>query len=370
MSKLRILFLESFYGGSHRAFADGFKAHSRHTVDLLTLPARFWKWRMRGAALQLLKNIPEPAAYQLVIATSLIDAALLKALWPGPCPPVLLYFHENQLLYPLAHGEKRDFHYGFSNITSCLAADQVLFNSRYHAEAFFEELPGFIRHLPDFKPLWVPDLIKERSRVLYPGIEVPDSTAGPGKTGAADDRGPVILWNHRWEHDKNPEAFFNALFRIKENGRRFRLIVAGEQFQNSPAVFERARTELKEEIIHFGYIENRQEYFRVVARADIVVSTSRQENFGLSMVESMAMGCMPIAPRRLSYPEIIPPEFHKNSLYEHDEDLPGVLSRAIADYRPSYQAGLKESMRRFYWSALIKTYDQLCEEAAGSCRGG
>ncbi|MCK5007550.1 MAG: DUF3524 domain-containing protein, partial [Spirochaetales bacterium] len=47
----RFLFLEPFYGGSHREFAEGWQQSSRHTLELHTLPARFWKWRMRGAAL-------------------------------------------------------------------------------------------------------------------------------------------------------------------------------------------------------------------------------------------------------------------------------------------------------------------------------
>jgi hypothetical protein len=35
------LFLEPFFGGFHREFARGLVAHSRHQIDLLTLPARF-----------------------------------------------------------------------------------------------------------------------------------------------------------------------------------------------------------------------------------------------------------------------------------------------------------------------------------------
>ena len=29
-------------------------------------------------------------------------------------------------------------------------------------------------------------------------------------------REPLILWNHRWEYDKNPEPFFQSLFRLKD----------------------------------------------------------------------------------------------------------------------------------------------------------
>ncbi|MDA3941475.1 MAG: DUF3524 domain-containing protein, partial [Spirochaetia bacterium] len=51
MKSLKILFLESFYSGSHKAFADGLIKNSKHNIEILTMPARFWKWRMKGAAL-------------------------------------------------------------------------------------------------------------------------------------------------------------------------------------------------------------------------------------------------------------------------------------------------------------------------------
>jgi hypothetical protein len=48
---LRILALEPYYGGSHRSVLDGVLAGLGWEHDLLTLPARKWKWRMSGAAL-------------------------------------------------------------------------------------------------------------------------------------------------------------------------------------------------------------------------------------------------------------------------------------------------------------------------------
>jgi hypothetical protein len=53
MPAMKILLLEPYCGGSHRAWAQGYAARSRHDVTLLTLPARFWKWRMQGGALSV-----------------------------------------------------------------------------------------------------------------------------------------------------------------------------------------------------------------------------------------------------------------------------------------------------------------------------
>ncbi|HHE70832.1 MAG TPA: DUF3524 domain-containing protein, partial [Chloroflexi bacterium] len=54
---LRVLVLVPYYGGSHRAWAEGYVRASRHEVSLVTLPARFWKWRMQGGAVTLATEV-------------------------------------------------------------------------------------------------------------------------------------------------------------------------------------------------------------------------------------------------------------------------------------------------------------------------
>ncbi|HXH28780.1 MAG TPA: DUF3524 domain-containing protein, partial [Candidatus Polarisedimenticolia bacterium] len=164
----RALFLEPFYGGSHRAFADGWTSASRHAFDLRTLPARFWKWRMRGAALHFAPRVEDPAGYDALVVTDLMSLSDLRALWGPSCPPALAYFHENQLSYPLPPGETLDYQFGFTDVTTALAASRVLFNSRTHAEAFFAALPGFLRMMPEYVPGWVVDAVQARSDVLHP----------------------------------------------------------------------------------------------------------------------------------------------------------------------------------------------------------
>ena len=126
-SIMNFLFIEPFFGGSHKAFAQGLAAHSRHRIELVTLPARFWKWRMRGAALFLFRKIENLDRYDGLIVTDLMSLSDLKMLAGPACPPALLYFHENQLTYPLSPGEQRNVQFGFTDITSALAADRILF---------------------------------------------------------------------------------------------------------------------------------------------------------------------------------------------------------------------------------------------------
>ena len=306
------MFLEPFFGGSHRDFAEGLVENSRHRIDLITLPSRFWKWRMRGASLHFFNKMENLSQYDGLITTDLMSLSDFISLCRGACPPALVYFHENQLTYPLAPGETLDVHFGFTDITTCLAADRVLFNSHTHHHAFFSALPGFLRRLPDYRPDWVIDAIHAKTGVLYPGCRFRTGEAVAHFPGSDP---PLIVWNHRWEFDKNPEEFFLALDAVRARGIDFRLALLGENFTNIPEIFATAHNRYGDRILQYGYVKTRKEYHQWLTRADIVVSTALQENFGISIVEAIRFGCIPILPFRLSYPEIIPRSFHEDFLY-------------------------------------------------------
>ena len=121
-----------------------------------------------------------------------------------------------------------------------------------------------------------------------------------------------MVWPHRWEHDKGPEGFFNALYELDAEGADFSLIVLGEAFERRPNVFEKAKKRLGRRIIHFGYAKERAEYARLLRLGTVAVSTSLHEFFGISVLEAVRAGARPLLPRRLSYPELFPDRF----LYE------------------------------------------------------
>jgi len=172
MSKqLKILLLEPFHAGSHKAWAEGFAANSRHKVELLTLKGRHWKWRMHGGAVTLAeKFMSSDLQPDLILATSMLDLTTFLALTRKRTAhmPVAIYFHENQLTYPWSPRDadvqlRQDRHYGFINYTSALAADAVLFNSDYHRTSFLEALHGFLKVYPDHQG-------KKRSLILGYGF--------------------------------------------------------------------------------------------------------------------------------------------------------------------------------------------------------
>ena len=353
---MKYLFLEPFFGGSHRDFAEGWVEHSRHRIDLLTLPSRFWKWRMRGAALYFLKKIPRLGDYDGLITSDLMSLSDFRALAGTICPPALAYFHESQITYPVPSGEAMDVHFGFTDMTTALAAKRILFNSKTHFDAFFSKLPKFLKKMPDYRPTWVVDEIRSRAAVLYPGCRVSSK-----KSGAAQESSepPLIIWNHRWEFDKNPKDFFLAMDEMVKRGLDFRLALLGENFQNCPKEFNSARERYGKRIVRYGYEPSKEAYVACLEEGTVVVSTARQENFGISVVEAICAGCIPLLPHRLSYPEIIPECYHHDYLYKSQEELVDKLARVLSGASGSRGKieRLSHEMERFSWRRMIQYYD-------------
>lgn len=355
--KRRILAIEPYYGGSHRAFLDGLARHSRHEWTILPMPPRKWKWRMRGSALSFARQLDQP--FDLLFATDFLDLAALVGLRPdrlGGVPRVV-YFHENQLTYPVQLESERDYQYGFTNITTCLAADRVVFNSEFHRSEFLAAAGALLKRMPDQVPEGVPEAIAQRACVLHVGCDLkPLDIEAPPREGPA-----TILWNHRWEYDKNPEAFFTVLFDLAEEGLDFQVAVAGETFRQAPLIFDVARRRLADRARHFGYVASRDEYARLLRSCDLIVSTAHHEFFGMAAVEALYCGCYPLFPNRLTYPELLPPEHHARHLYADTDDLMARLRHAVTHVDEVRRVSLRAAAARFDWSVLIDRYDALLE---------
>jgi len=302
---MNILALEPYYGGSHRAFIDGLSKASGHTWTLLTLPAHKWKWRMRHSAITFASRAAElmekRQSWDLLFCSDMLNLAEFAALAPAGIAGLakVIYFHENQLTYPVRVEDERDYQFAMTNLTSALAADAVWFNSQFHLDSFLDALAKFLKSMPDHQPLEAIEKIRAKSSVYPPGI-----TDFPARK--AREPGPLrILWAARWEHDKNPEGFFEALEILKAENVPFRISVIGQSFRDRPEIFEQAHRSFQHLIDYWGYQQSRKEYERVLSDADVVVSTANHEFFGISVVEAVAAGAYPLVPNRLSYPEIL-----------------------------------------------------------------
>ena len=352
---MHIALLESYYGGSHKAWADGYQRHSRHDIELLTLPAQFWKWRMQGAAIsfaRLLKSRPD-----FVLASSMIDLSTFRALTFRQLGdvPLALYLHENQLSYPQNQRQGHGWRYGFINYISALAADAVYFNSAYHQSDFLAQLPRMLKHFADYNELQSIETIRHKSTVLPLGIDLRrfDAHRAAKPNGAP----PLILWNHRWEADKNPAAFVRSLVELAERNLDFQVVILGEQFGEMPAVFRAARAQLGKRIIQLGYARSFADYARWLWLCDYVVSSAWQEFFGAAVCEAMYCGCIPILPDRLNYPHLLPAAGKQSCLYARDK-LTAQLAYHLAGGACVETALLQAEAARYDWSRMAPQYDR------------
>jgi glycosyltransferase involved in cell wall biosynthesis len=363
---MNILLVEPYCGGSHRAWAEGYARHSGHTVSLLRLPARFWKWRMQGGCVSMaeraraLDHRPD-----CVLASDMLNLPGFLALSRDLLAdvPAAIYFHENQLTYPFPPGERRDLAYAMINWLSMLAADRVFFNSSYHMEDWFRALPNMLKHFPDHTHLHRIDEVRHKAEVLPVGCELERLDAVPRRDAPGES--PLILWNQRWEYDKDPGTFFEALRVLKASGDPFRLAVAGRSYRQTAPEFEAARAEFSDRVLHFGYAP-RDDYHALLRQADIVVSTAIHEFFGVAVVEAIYAGCFPVLPNRLSYPDLVPGSHHDACLYDSFDDLVDRLRWALTYARKaaSLARDLRPAAARFDWRAMAPRYDWRLEDIA------
>ena len=352
-------FLEPYYSGSHKYFADGFVKAFPRQMQLFTLQGRHWKWRMHGSAVTFADMLEKSGEkFDTIRVSSLADTALLKSLLLPKMPEArfVTYFHENQLVYPWSEDDrepsKTDMHYAFINFTSALVSDIALFNSEFNKESFLAALEGFLRSFPDNRLTSKIDAVYKKSKVLYPGINtIP-------KSNDKKDNVLKILWNHRWEYDKDPETFFDTMFRLKDAGIPFQLVVLGEEKSTSPEIFKVAREKLKDEIISFGYAESYEEYKKLVAICDIQPVTSKHEFFGISVLEAASAGVLPILPKRLSYPEIFPPEKFGKLFYEEGK-LFDFIEKFSKNPDFSLRYEISERASSFDWSHFKRNAEKL-----------
>lgn len=373
---MEVLALEPYLGGSHEAFLGGWAAASRHRFTVLGLPPGKWKWRMRHGAITLAERaaalLAKGRRWDLLLASDMLNLAELAGLAPAPVRdlPRVVYFHENQVTYPVRVEKERDYHFGLTNLTTALAADAVWFNSAFHRDDFLAALPRFLKRMPDHRPLAAVEAVRARSSVEPPGIDE------PARRPRRRRPGPLrILWAARWEHDKDPATFFSALSRLTERGVDFRVSVLGQRFGRVPGVFERARQSLGPRVVRWGFLEPRSRYLEALADADVFVSTARHEFFGLSAVEAMAAGAYPLLPRRLSYPELLsalPPDDAATCLYGGG---PAELARRLEELAHRLEAGalwrgdptrVARAMAPYRWSRRAPELDRALEAVAGA----
>ena len=306
----------------------------------LELSGRHFRWRIRGNPLSWLNKIPAEQP-DLILATSMVDLATIKGLHPHLAnTPCLYYFHENQFAYPTSKQQHQSVDPQMVQLYGALAASKLLFNSVYNRDSFFNGIDQLLKRLPDEVPDNITSRLKCKADILPVVIRKIESQY--------EKKPQLILWNHRWEYDKAPQIFADALIKLKNMNVNFQLALLGDRAEKKPAYLIQIENEFHDQIIINEKVSkvNYQKYLQL---SSIVVSTAIHEFQGLSMLEAVSAGATPVVPDDLCYQEQYAGEFRYK---------PGD-SDALAEKLLNYLKTRPEapSVSQYYDGALKQRWD-------------
>ncbi|MGB1756694.1 MAG: tRNA-queuosine alpha-mannosyltransferase domain-containing protein [Pseudomonadales bacterium] len=345
---MNILLLSAYDAVSHqywrRRLVSGFPEwHFR----IMTLPPRHFSWRARGNAMTFSDQLTQIAEIDLIIATSVTDLATLKGLSPQLShKPSLVYFHENQFAFPSRGETNHSLEAQLTSIYTALSADQLVFNSEFNRRTFFEGANSLLKRFPDGVPKGLVSRLSSKSLILP--VPLDDALFSSFQLASTRD----IVWNHRWEFDKGPERLLAVIQEIIQRVPKGRVHLVGQQFRQIPQAMTAAVALLERNgrLGKVGYLKNQQEYEQLLRQSAFVLSTADQEFQGLSVMEAMALGCTPVVPDQLAYPEYVP----AHQRYQDPKGAADCLSKQVAEDPRAWVADFAFKKQASAWRELIE----------------
>ena len=301
---VHILLLDPFHGGSHAAWSQGVQqglTRLGHHVELKTLPANHWKWRMQGAAAIWAHELQDAPRPDILLTTDMCDLAQLKGLLPASWHGVkcVVMFHENQVTFPWSPTDRdpqvgRDLAYSYINMSSALAADQVWFNSTHHRDVFLKAVDLWMSKMPKPRLQQTAARIAARSHVVRLGLNFEgwDNLKSDGATSWTDCQVPLLLWNQRWSWDKGTDSWMDLVHGILEQDIPAKFVVLGESKGRLPDGWEAMRDKMGSRCLQWGFANSKANYVQWLWRSTVAPLAPKQEYFGLAMVEAMRCGVM------------------------------------------------------------------------------
>jgi glycosyltransferase involved in cell wall biosynthesis len=132
----------------------------------------------------------------------------------------------------------------------------------------------------------------------------------------------LVVFPHRLAPEKQPELF-DALRAAYE-----------AKYRDRPVEWTKTK----------DVCRTKREYYELLARGKVAFSAALQETFGIAMLEAENLGCVPVAPRRCSYPETLAPW----PLYDTLPEAVEQVREALVDYRrpsPRYGSSMAPIVR-------------------------
>jgi glycosyltransferase involved in cell wall biosynthesis len=366
---VKILLLSAYDAQSHRYWRESLvDQFEQYQWTVLSLPPRFFSYRVRANPMTwFIEQRPILSAdYDLIIATSMVDVATLKGLIPSlATTPLWLYCHENQFSYPLSHHlddralNNLDAKMVF--VYNCLAAKQISFNSEFNRRTAIDGLQALLKKFPEKIPVSFVDEIMAKTSVLAVPLQTVNAVSQPLMTTHQGDKQKSIkiIWNHRWEYDKGPDILLAIVEQLAAAGQAIEFNIVGQQFRQSPAAFSAIKQAIERsatiKLGRWGFVQSITDYQQLLTECDVVLSTALHDFQGLSVLEAVQAGCIPLLPDHLVYPEI----FSSIYLYPCGGE-PKAIAKEVLErlclWRRQQQWPPLPDIRHFDWSQLREQY--------------
>ena len=74
-------------------------------------------------------------------------------------------------------------------------------------------------------------------------------------------------------------------------------------------------------------------------------------------MQALYCNCVPLLPKRLTYPELLPLDQHAKHFYNDFDDLVKKLEIAIRDIETTWQQSLRSIAAQYDWDQMAPYYD-------------
>ena len=342
-SKKSIWLLSAYRSDSHASWADWLvDTFSQLHWHKLELPGRHFRWRIRGNPLSWLHQLPEELP-DFILATSMVDISTIKGLHPRLANvPCIYYFHENQFSYPVSKHQVDSIEPKMVQLYGAIASDKLLFNSAYNRDSFLEGVGNLLDKFPDSIPEGIVESLRNKSDVLPVAIH-------PVEHDEIKDKS-LILWNHRWEYDKDPQVFCDALLKLSKTHPDFKLALLGSRSKIKPDALLEIEDKLAGKILVNDKV-SKQEYKKYLGQSSIVVSTAIHEFQGLSVLEAISAGAVPVVPDGLCYQE------QYSESYRYEAGSSDALTEMLVNYLNKMP--VSPDVSNWYSKALVEEWDKV-----------
>jgi len=94
--------------------------------------------------------------------------------------------------------------------------------------------------------------------------------------------------------------------------------------------------------------DNWDDYYKYISESKVMIISAREETYGYQVIDAVLNNCVPIAPIKFSYRDILPREY----LYRNEEELYGLVSKVLEEKLVVPEL-LNQSFVNNFWDRIV-----------------